>query len=149
MLVKRWIIRNIQDTELSLTFSDWLKDRGLGLEFEEYPEEVMNAKLRSFFAELRNGKGETYSKSSMVSIRAGPNRHLRSPPFNRVLNLMYDREFQGSNQVLPFIFAGVARRGYVSSPRTVFVRKWIRMGGLILLGLILIQNLPVKTTWRL
>ena len=34
-----------------------------------------------------------------MNIRAGLNRHLTSPPFNRALNLMHDREFQGSNQV--------------------------------------------------
>ena len=34
---------------------------------------------------------------------------------------------------LPFILAGVAGRGYVSSPRTVSVRKWTWMAGLTLL----------------
>ena len=99
MLWNRWIITYRQNIELILTFSDWLKDRGLGLQFEEYPVDVLNAKLRTFFAELRNGKVEAYSKISLVNIRAGLNRHLTSPPFNRALNLMHDREFQGSNQV--------------------------------------------------
>lgn len=34
-----------------------------------------------------------------MNIRAGLNRHLTSPPYNRQLNLMHDREFQAANQV--------------------------------------------------
>ena len=68
-------------------------------DIQDYPVDVLNAKLRTFYAELQNGKGESYSKSSLVNIRAGLNRHLTSPPFNRAWDLMHDREFQGSNQV--------------------------------------------------
>jgi len=67
--------------------------------FEEDSPEELNAKLRVFYGELRSGKGDHYSKSSLVNIRAGLNRHMTSPPFNRALNIMHDREFQGSNQV--------------------------------------------------
>ena len=46
-----------------------------------------------------NGKGESYSKRFLVNIRAALNWHLTSLPFSCALNLMHDREFQGSNQV--------------------------------------------------
>ena len=53
-----------------LNFSDWIKDRILALEFEEYPLDLLNTKLWTSYAALRNGGGGAfYSKSSFVNKR--------------------------------------------------------------------------------
>ena len=62
--------------------------------------------LREFFASVKNKKGETYSKCSMINLRAGLNRFLRLPPNNRIINLMHNEVFQNANQV----FKGQLRR---------------------------------------
>ena len=60
---------------------------------------MLNRNLRQFYAELMAGKGASYSKRSLVNIRARLNRYFALPPFNHALNLMHDRKYQGSNQV--------------------------------------------------
>ena len=62
--------------------------------------------LREFFASVKTKKGDSYSKSSMINLRAGLNRFLRLPPNNRIINLMHNETFQNANQV----FKGQLRR---------------------------------------
>lgn len=52
----------------------------------------------------------------MVNIRSGLNRYLQSPPHNRIINLMNDRQFQNANKV----FSGVLR---VNKQNGLDVRK--------------------------
>jgi hypothetical protein len=44
--------------------------------FEQLPKQDLCEKLRTFYASLRNKKGEFYSKKSMISIRYGIQRHF-------------------------------------------------------------------------
>jgi len=67
--------------------------------FEDLPEKDLAALLREFYASLRTKDGKEYSQSGYVNIRAGLNRHLTSPPYNKPINLMRDRVFQAANQV--------------------------------------------------
>jgi len=70
------------------------------MDFEKLDEEQLASHLRSFYATAVTKKdGRPFSKSGMINLRSGLNRHLRLPPHNRTLNLMRDREFQGANQV--------------------------------------------------
>jgi hypothetical protein len=62
--------------------------------------------LRAFYGSLRKKTGESYSKSGYINIRAAINRHLTSPPFNRTMNIMHDKEFLSCNQV----FTGILRK---------------------------------------
>ena len=86
-------------------FSDWLSDHGFDTGFEGEEASVLASKLRRFYADLRQKTGEVYKRSFLVNVRAGINRHLISPPFERKINLMHDVEFQSANQV----FYGVIR----------------------------------------
>ena len=74
--------------------------------FEHYEDILLAETLREFFASVKNKKGESYSKSSMINLRAGLNRFLRLPPNNRIINLMHNEVFQNANQV----FKGQLRR---------------------------------------
>ena len=67
--------------------------------FEHYHDILLTETLREFFASVRTKKGEDYSKSSMINLRAGLSRFLRLPPNKRIINLMQDDIFQGANNV--------------------------------------------------
>ena len=73
--------------------------------------EELAQNLRRFYGDLVSKCGEEYSKSSLINIRAGLNRHLTSPPWNRQINLMKDRSFQAANQVLCGILRDYRSRG--------------------------------------
>jgi hypothetical protein len=71
--------------------------------FENFSTEELAANLRQFYANVRpkpraGEENPEYSKSAFRNMRAGLNRYLVSPPFNRQLNIMSDREFQSANQ---------------------------------------------------
>ncbi len=68
-------------------------------EWEKLPDEELNDLLRKFFAEVRSKAGKEYSKSGMVNIRSGLNRHLQLPPHSRSINLMRDIKFNKANKV--------------------------------------------------
>ena len=48
---------------------------------------------------VKTKKGEAYSKSSMINLRAGLNHFLRLPANNWIINLMHNDVFQNANQV--------------------------------------------------
>ena len=81
-------------------FSEWLVSRSLPGEFEELPVDNFADILRQFYAEVRNRKGEPYGKSALINLRASIQRHISSPPYNRTLNIMKDRDFIPANHVL-------------------------------------------------
>ena len=91
--------------------ADWLADHGLSLDFEEWDVDRLAECLRRFYGDLLNRKGGEYSKSSLINIRAGLNRHITSPPWNRQINLMRDRGFQTCNQVFTGILRDFRERG--------------------------------------
>ena len=62
--------------------------------------------LRELYGSVRNKKGELYGKSAYINLRAAIQRHIISPPFNRTINILRDREFLPANQV----FMGVLRK---------------------------------------
>ena len=55
--------------------------------------------MRQFYAEVRNVKGEAYSRSSLIGIRAAIQRHLESPPFNVTYSIISDTIFKPANLV--------------------------------------------------
>lgn len=68
--------------------------------FEWLPVEELDVLLEQFYPSAQTKSGNNYSKSGLVGLRAGLNRYLTLPPVSRDLNLVKDREFQASNQVL-------------------------------------------------
>ncbi|XP_075791243.1 activating transcription factor 7-interacting protein 1 isoform X2 [Pelodiscus sinensis] len=77
----------------------WLAKNGKDRSFELVPVTELNDILREFYHTVRNHDGNTYSVASYKSMRAGLNRHLRMPPYNRQICLMKDKEFSGANIV--------------------------------------------------
>ena len=67
--------------------------------------------LRRFYGDLASKSGEEYSKSSLINIRAGLNKHVTSPPWNLQIMLMHDRTFQSANQVFNRLLRDYRVRG--------------------------------------
>ena len=61
---------------------------------------MLAEKLRRFYGEINTKKGKEYSKSGLLGLRAGLNRHVTSPPYNRILSIIGDKEFTIANKVL-------------------------------------------------
>ena len=80
-------------------------------DFEWLPTDALDALLERFYASVQTKDGKSYSKSALVGIRAGINRHLTTPPISRLITLMNDRDFQSSNQVLTGLVKVLTREG--------------------------------------
>ncbi|XP_046543606.1 uncharacterized protein LOC124253800 [Haliotis rubra] len=87
-------------------FQQWLTHHEISSNFEALPKEQLASHLRHFYAELRTTEGKYYSKSSFVGIRSAIHRHLRSPPFERNINILQDIAFHSANNV----FLGMLRK---------------------------------------
>lgn len=81
------------------------------MNFEELSSDDLAKELRCFYDEARTKNGNQYSKSALVSIRAGINRDLTSLPYFRIINIMKDKEFMSSNHVLIGIVKSLKREG--------------------------------------
>jgi hypothetical protein len=88
---------------ICVLISYWLEEEGDDIHFEILPPDAVNNIINRFYATLipaNSGDAATaniYSKSSYINIRTAIKRHIRSPPFNRILNIMKDKEFTSSN----------------------------------------------------
>lgn len=70
-------------------------------EFEALDEILLSELLKQFYGEVNPVKdGEINKRSSLRGIRAGINRHLTSPPYNRIINIVTDRAFIQANKIL-------------------------------------------------
>ncbi len=86
---------------ITILISEWLVETNQNEKFEQLPPPELDDIFSRFYASLTPCKGDkTYSKSTYTNVRAAINRHLRLPPHNRQINVMKDREFQRSNQVI-------------------------------------------------
>ena len=55
--------------------------------------------LHKMFGTVLSRKGKEYSRSGLINLRAGLNRHLQDPPHKRSIDLMNDKEFLQANKV--------------------------------------------------
>jgi len=58
------------------TFRSYLLEKQYPEDFENFSKADLDARLRSFYAELRSGKGDLYKRTSLLSLRSGLGRHL-------------------------------------------------------------------------
>ena len=79
---------------------EWLAAKGISQDFEMKEPKELNELLRRFYAEVRQKNGSEYSKSGLTNIRASIQRHLVSPPHNRSINIIKDRDFTSANSVI-------------------------------------------------
>ncbi|XP_064308991.1 activating transcription factor 7-interacting protein 1 isoform X3 [Phalacrocorax carbo] len=89
----------------------WLAKNGKDPSFELVPVSELNDILREFYYTVRNHDGNTYSVASYKSMRAGLNRHLKMPPYNRQICLMKDKEFAGANMVFVSVLKMLRMQG--------------------------------------
>lgn len=89
----------------------WLSSRGEDQGFEYFDNEKLNRLLEIFYAEAKSKEGKTYSKSTLISIRAGINRHIRNPPFKRNVFIMNSPEFTTSNRMLFAVIKNLKENG--------------------------------------
>ena len=82
-----WNYRQITDSRLSQntknatkyavkTFRSYLLEKQYPEDFENFSKVDLDARLRSFYVELRNGKGDLYKRTSLLSLRSELGRHL-------------------------------------------------------------------------
>ena len=67
--------------------------------------------LRRFYVAARAKNGERYSKSAFKNLRAAIQRYLTSPPINRAINIVTDREFKAANEVYDACLVEIRRLG--------------------------------------
>ncbi|XP_053941561.1 activating transcription factor 7-interacting protein 1 isoform X1 [Cuculus canorus] len=89
----------------------WLAKNGKDPSFELVPVSELNDILREFYYTIRNHDGNTYSVASYKSIRAGLNRHLKMPPYNRQICLMKDKDFSSANMVFVSVLKMLRMQG--------------------------------------
>ncbi|KAM6417645.1 activating transcription factor 7-interacting protein 1 isoform 4-T4 [Pluvialis apricaria] len=89
----------------------WLAKNGKDPSFELVPVSELNEILREFYYTVRNHDGNTYSVASYKSMRAGLNRHLKMPPYNRQICLMKDKEFASANMVFVSVLKMLRMQG--------------------------------------
>ena len=87
-------------------FKKWLEENYGNGDFEQLNEENLNTLLAQFYAEVRSEKGDFLSKSTLVTIRSGIQRHLDSPPYNKNFGICSNPAFAYSNKM----FATVVKR---------------------------------------
>ena len=68
-------------------------------DFKNLPVNELTEVLRQFYGTVLSKNRKEYSKSGMINLQSGINRHLRSPPNNKTFDLMNDREFTQANLV--------------------------------------------------
>jgi len=81
-------------------FRTFLQQKGLCVQFEKVPCKILNDYLRLFYSELKRKDGLSYSPSSLIGIRAGLHRHLKSPDVNSEMNIISDDSFYRANNML-------------------------------------------------
>lgn len=89
---------NIISTAVKI-IRDYLEDKAINISVEDYgndSNEKLNSVLRKFYAELRKKNGELYSKSSLISIRYGLQRHILKL---KGVNIINNHEFKSANDV--------------------------------------------------
>ena len=98
--------------------SDWMKENQIPINFELLEAEKMADLLRKLYGTVLTKKGTPYSKSGMINLRAGLNRHLQNPPFNRTIDIMNDPQFLPANKVFTGRMRDNKEKGLdVSKPR--------------------------------
>lgn len=71
---------------------------------------------------MRNKAEGRYSKSTMIGVRAGINRHLRNPPHAQNICLMSDSSFANSNRMFAAVMKKAKEEGCDKSKHTPNIR---------------------------
>ena len=89
----------------------WINLKNIQVNFQSIKKTELNTVLRQFYGSIRTTKGELYSISSYLGLRAGLNRYINEPPVSRLWNLMQDPEFTSANNVFKGVVKEIRRAG--------------------------------------
>jgi hypothetical protein len=78
------------------TFRNYLRNKNLPEDFENWSKADLDSRLRCFYAEVRSASGELYKQTSLFSIRNGINRHLSK---TSSINITKNAEIDASNDM--------------------------------------------------
>ena len=78
------------------TFRNYLRNKNLPEDFENWSKADLDSRLRCFHAEVRSASGELYKQTSLFSIRNGINRHLSK---TSSINITKNTEIDASNDI--------------------------------------------------
>lgn len=92
-------------------FQTWLSLKNINIDLQSVEKSELNTVLRQFFGSIRTTKGELYSISSYLGLRAGLNRYINEPPVSRSWSLMQDQEFTSANNVFKGVVKEIRRAG--------------------------------------
>ena len=88
-------------------------------EFEDLPLDDLADVLRQFYGTVLNKNGKEYSRSGLINLRSGLNRHLHAPPHKKNFDLMNDKLFTQANLVFTGRMRDNKEKGLdTSTPRT-------------------------------
>lgn len=77
-------------------FRDFLKDKKHPPEFENYTKEELSIQLKEFYVFGRTHDGKPYTNNSLISIRSGLSRYLKSR--GAAFDIVYNPEFADANK---------------------------------------------------
>ncbi|XP_068704068.1 uncharacterized protein KIAA1958-like [Montipora foliosa] len=97
-------------------FKEWFKHQSeFTTEFENMKVTELNKCLSKFYVSARKGDGSYYKKSSLLSIRAAIDRHLKSPPYNKQFSICSNTEFHEANKTLNAYLKHLSSSGKISA----------------------------------
>ena len=77
-------------------FKEYLMEKGLDVDVQTADKETLASILAKFYVEVRRADGSHYKTTSLHSIRAGINRHLKSV-HSEIIDITKDVEFTNAN----------------------------------------------------
>lgn len=92
--------------------SCYMKEKKLGLCIEEITDEDLPNFLFKFYSEVRKENGQLYSNTSLKSMRAAINRHIKE---TRSIDIVANPKFMRTNE----LFKGVQLQGKKAGKGTV------------------------------
>lgn len=81
-------------------FVNFLKEKGMNINFSSLPKTQIAEYLRYFYSELRTVEGKLYSPATLICIRAALFRFFKQPPLSMDINIIDDSAFFNANQIL-------------------------------------------------
>ena len=95
-------------------FVDWFAQQNEFFnEIEEMEREELNKCFRKFYMSARKQDGSYYNKSTLTSIRAAIDRHLRNEPNNKPFSIISDNEFSEANKALNSLLKSLSKSGEI------------------------------------
>ena len=90
-------------------FNRYCEEKKLVVDLAKCTASELNDVLKFFYVEVRNAEGKTYQRSSLCSLRAAIQRHLKD--LKRPINIFNDKEFDFSNAIFNSNIKHLHQRG--------------------------------------